>query len=127
MIALFITTLFLTLLITRIFAHLFHDAKNYGTLKEKSKTLTFIFRKYTGIDVHHIHIGFILLPIGIILILINGVTSLSVLALSIGLSLIADQIVPLLNRKFNYFKKEAIISSLIIHIIISLVAISIYL
>ena len=119
MISLFITFLFATLIFTRILAYVFHDSKNYGTKREKSKTLTFVLRRKTNYDIHHIHIGFILLIFITFLISIKGFTQFAEIGLAISLSLIADQIFPLL--KFgNYFSRKMITVSITLHSLISL-------
>ena len=121
MIILFLVSLFATFLIVRISAHLLHDVKNYGTRKDKSKTFTAILRKLMKRDIHHIHLGFIILSIVLLLILSYGLTSVLIILLAVSLSLIADQILPLLGCG-NYFSKKMIITSLILHLIISLIS-----
>lgn len=63
MIYLFLISLWLTLILVRIGSHLLHDKENYGTEKEKSKTITKWLRKRTNFDFHHIHLGAIILII----------------------------------------------------------------
>jgi len=123
MIILFISTLFLTLLLVRIGAHKFHDMENYGTKDDRSRTITGFLRIKTGKDWHHIHFGLILLLIASPIILLYGLTTISVILLAIGLSLVADQITPLIDRKSNYFHKNKLILSIIFHLIIAGIAI----
>ena len=64
-------------------------------------------------------------------ILVNEATNTSIVFLAIGLSLVADQITAdqvmhLINVKRNYFAKERIVESLIIHILIAIVAVIIF-
>ena len=66
---LFNLSLILTFIITRITAHRFHDYKNYGVKREKSKTLTAILRNITKKNIHHIHLGIFILIIDLIFIL----------------------------------------------------------
>jgi len=120
----FLTFLWGTFIITRILSHSFHDYKNYGTNKEKSRTITGYLRKITGRDIHHIHLGLSLLTITVLLLFIFGTKVCLIIILGISLSLIADQIVPLTNSKKNYFSKERIIEATIMHVIISLLALS---
>lgn len=122
MIILFISALFLTLIITRIFANKFHDRKDFGTKNEKSKTLTGWLRIKTGLDLHHFHLGIIILIVILPTIFFYKITTLNIIMLGISLSLVADQIIPFFNRKTNYFNKRNIFLSLILHIIIAVIA-----
>lgn len=125
----FIIALFGTLLITRIGAHKFHDMINYDKLNPKNsqaKTPTGWLRRKTGFDWHHIHIGFILLTLAIFLIIFQKFNNSNVILLGIGLSMIIDQITPLINRKRNYFSKKMLINSILLHIIITMVALMIF-
>jgi len=126
MIKLFLTSLFLTLIILRVVTHNFHDMENYGTRNEKSKTLTGLLRNKTGFDFHHIHFGFLLLLITLIYILILSVDKLSILSLAISLSLIFDQLLPWLDMG-NYFSDKMLAISVIFHMIIALISTIIYL
>jgi len=123
MIALFLVALWLTLLITRIIAHNLHDMKNYGTLNEKSKTPTGLLRKITGWDIHHIHIGLPILVVILPFIIIYGLSDITVILLAISLSFIADQTIPLIDRKSNYFHKSKLMISIIFHLMISIIII----
>jgi uncharacterized membrane protein len=126
MIRVFILTLFLTFIIVRILAYIYHDRRNYGTKKEKSLTLTGYLRKKTGYDFHHFHFGLIILIITLILIWILKINMVLIIMLGISLSMILDQIIPFFNRKSNYFSKQNFIISLIFHIILSILALIIY-
>jgi ABC-type sugar transport system permease subunit len=127
MIILFIITLFLTFIIIRTLAYSFHDMKNYGTKNEKSKTLTGYLRIKTGYDWHHFHFGILILLITLSFILTSGFNTLSVIFLAIGISMMIDQSVPIIDRKSNYFHFKNVIISIIFHIIVSLLAIIIFL
>ena len=121
MIITFLISLFITLFIIRVGAHLFHDKERYNTPNEKSKTITFYLRKKTGFDWHHIHIGIILLLLILPLIILNGLTISLTILLAISLSLIADQIILLLiDKKTDYFSKKSLLESIILHIIIAI-------
>ncbi len=127
-IILFIISLFGTLLIVRVLTHKFHDMANYDRFNprnSKAKTITGWLRRETGFDWHHIHFGFIILIFAILWIVMGGLTFINVIFLGISLSLIVDQITPLIDRKSNYFSKEKLIISIMFHIIISLIAIKI--
>jgi len=118
MIQIFLIALWLTFIITRVGAHLLHDRKTYGLKNEKSKTLSGWLRRKTSYDWHHIHFGGIILIICLIFILLLGVTTISIILFAIGLSLIFDQILPLLGYG-DYFGIRMIICAILFHIIIS--------
>jgi hypothetical protein len=123
MILIFIVTLFSTLVVTRITAHKLHDMKNYGTKNEKSKTLTGIIRKKTGVDIHHFHFGVLGLIVILPIIYFNGMNNLLAAMLGVSLSLISDQITPICKRKYCYFNKKRILESVSLHILIAIIAI----
>lgn len=124
MIFLFILSLFITLLLVRLNAHLFHDFKAYdkkgwkGSKFDKSKTITGVLRRKTGFEIHHIHIGTLILIVIFPIIFVYGLNQILTILLAISLSLIADQITPLISKE-NYFSREKIIISIIFHIIIA--------
>ena len=124
----FLIALFLTFIIVRIGAHTLHDFKAYdkkgwkGKDKDKSKTITGYLRRLTGLDMHHIHLGALLLFIFLIIFLILGLTKTNLILLGISLSLIADQIFPLLKLG-NYFSKKMLVISILLHILIAISAI----
>jgi len=125
-IILFLISLFGTFIVVRIIAHNFHDMTNYDRFNpknSKAKTITGILRRKTGFDWHHIHLGIFILLIVIPWSIIKGLDSINIILLGIGLSLVADQITPLIDRKSNYFSKEKLIISLMFHIVIALIAI----
>lgn len=119
----FLIALFSTLIIVRVGAHLLHDFKNYGTRHEKSRTPTAFLRNKIGLDIHHIHFGFLILIIDLILFLIFGGKTIIFILLGIGLSLILDQITPLIDKKSCYFSKSKLLISIIFHIIVALITI----
>ena len=123
----FIIPLFCTLLIMRVGSILFHDKEGYGSRHtDKSKTITGWLRRKTGFDWHHIHFGFIILLIIIFLILFNGLDPTYLVFLAIGLSLVFDQLLPWLNKKWCYFSKEMFLISILFHIIIAILFIIIF-
>jgi len=126
MLILFIISLFLTFLIVRTIAYSFHDMKNYGTKKEKSKTITGWLRIKTGFDWHHFHFGGIIFIISLTLILIIGLNKWLTILLAIGISMLIDQAVPIVDRKSNYFHIKNFIISLIFHIVVAIFAFLIY-
>ena len=111
MISLFILTLLGTLIVTRVIAHLFHF---------KEKTITSLIRRKTKLDFHHFHLGISLFIISALIISISELLFLSIIIFAIGLSLIADQIYPIINRKADYFSKKCLSVSIILHLIIIL-------
>ena len=115
----FLVSLWLTFILIRVLSNLLHDCKNYNTKKEKSKTLTFWIRKKTKLNIHHIHFGFLFFIIGLMISLFSGINKISIIFLAVGLSLIVDQIYPLLDKRKNYFSKKMLILSLIFHLVIS--------
>lgn len=115
---LFNLSLIITLILTRTSAHLFHDYKNYGTKKEKSKTVTGWLRIKLKKDIHHFHLGLLIFVLILPLIFFFGVSKIKIIFLGIGLSLIIDQITPILDNKKNYFKKEQIFTSIVGHLIV---------
>ena|SRR3989344_1941815 len=122
MILYFVLLLFLTFLIVRLSAYLLHDRENYGSKRERSKTITGWIRRRTGHDWHHFHFGLILIIFDLILIVIFGLGRITTAILAIGLSMFIDQGVPIIYRKSNYFHKNNFFISLVFHIIVSLVA-----
>lgn len=119
-ILLFAISLLLSLFFVRVSAHLSHDMKSYdkdNPLTSKAKTFTGFLRRVTGFDWHHVHIGLILLIIIVPLVLMGFVNFISVVFLGIGLSLVADQLLALMNLG-NYFGEWMLLLSLIIHLII---------
>lgn len=123
MIILFISTLFLTFAIVRILAHRFHDVKNYGTKREKSKTLTGYLRVKTGYDWHHFHFGILILLIVLPLLAVHGLTNFLVIFLAMGISMIIDQSTPIVDKRIGYFHIKNLLVSFIFHVLVSLMAI----
>jgi hypothetical protein len=120
MIKLFTITFFGTFIITRIIATLFHDFNCTKLKKDKSKTLTGIIRRKSGRDIHHIHFGFLILILTLIIYLLG---KFEIILFAIGSSLILDQLIPWISLKFNsiqkinYFKIKGILSAIILHIL----------
>jgi hypothetical protein len=116
----YILVLVLTLIFVRVSAHGLHDKEAYrdNVLQnnEKIKTITSLLRKTTNFDWHHIHLGIIILVVSGALMIFGFVNKSSVILISIGSSLIFDQILPLMNLG-NYFSLPMIFSSLLIHLI----------
>jgi len=115
---LFNLSLIITLILTRTSAHLFHDYKKYGTKKEKSKTITGWLRIKLKKDIHHFHLGLLIFVLILPLIFFFGVSKIKIIFLGIGLSLAIDQMLPMLNKKKNYFEIEQLLISIIGHLII---------
>ncbi len=109
----FIDSLLITFIIVRVSTHLLHNPK-----KKKIYTLTEKIRKNTNLEIHHIHFGIIL----IILSLMINLTHYLIINQGVGLSLIADQIIPLFFKKICYFSKEGIFSAIMVHLIIILIS-----
>jgi len=125
MIWIFLIALWVTFILTRINASLFHDFQTYNKhapKKSQAKTLSGFLRRKTGFDWHHIHLGFIILIILLPFILINGLTNLLTIFLAVGLSFVFDQVLPWLDLG-NYFSKKMLLISVIFHILISIIAI----
>ena len=123
MIDLFVTSLFLTFLITRGLTYILHDIENYGTRNERSKTPTGLLRRKTGYDWHHFHFGIIILIITIPIISFIGFNKTNLVALSIGISLVIAQ----MNCKpGDYFRFKNFIKAFIFHIFMAAFAIIIY-
>jgi hypothetical protein len=127
MIVLFLSVFFLTLLVTRIVAHKFHDMEGYGSGKERSRTVTGYLRRVTGFDWHHIHFGFLFLLFVAPLIYFYGFSKPFIIVLSVGLSWTLDQIVPLVDRKSNYFNRKCLSISIVSHLIVGIILGLIYL
>ena len=128
-IVLFLVSLFETLLLVRIGAHKLHDRATYDRFNprnSKARTFTGWLRRKTGLDWHHIHVGFIILVLILPWILIEGLNIINIILLGVSLSMIADQITPLIDRKSNYFSNKKLLISIIFHIIIALIAIMIF-
>ena len=103
--------------IIRILTNLTHNPRKYPY----TKNLTGYLRKLTKKEIHHIHLGFLLFLITLLLILISGFNKINIILGAISLSLIADQIIPYLNSLINYFEKKGIISSILAHVIIGII------
>ena len=122
----FLISLFATFSIVRLFSHYFHDRKNYGTKKEDSKTITGWLRRKTKIDWHHIHFGILLLIITTILHVTYSLTNNLLIFYGVSLSLIADQIIPLIFKRICYFSKDGIFWACFNHVIIALIFLLIF-
>lgn len=116
---LFLLSLWITFLIIRSLSHFLHDRQNYGTFKENSKTLTRYLRKKTKKDIHHIHIGFILLLISVLLFIFEKVFLFAIFS-GVGTSLVLDQILPLMKLG-DYFGKKMVLAAILLHLIISII------
>ena len=113
----------MTFVITRVIVLRFHDMKNYGNFNENSITLIGLIRKKFGVDIHHFHFGILILITIFPIIYIYGINNLLIIIFGISLSLIADQLVPILNKDLNYFDKGGIFASVFLHFLIIIVAI----
>ena len=115
----FLLVLWVTFFIVRPLSHRFHDRLNYGTPKESSKTFTGYLRKKTKKDIHHIHLGRVIL-FGSFLLLIFRENLLFSISAGIGTSLVLDQIFPLMNLG-NYFSRKMVLASILLHLITSII------
>lgn len=87
---------------------------------KKANTPTGYIRRKSGLDVHHIHFGFLFLIVSIIYYFLNGYSSIFLIIFSISLSLIADQIMPWLKLS-DYFGYKGITWAIIFHILFALI------
>ncbi len=100
-----------TFIITRLLTYSLHDKKDYN-----SNTITEYIRKKSNFEFHHIHIGILLLVVLTIFtqfLQINEI--IYYLLLAISLSLIVDQLFPLL-KICCYFSKYSLIAAVVLHI-----------
>ena len=111
----FLLALWITFLTIRPLSHFLHDRKNYGTQNESSKTLTGYLRRKTKKDIHHIHIGIILIAISFLLFGIKELFFFYLL-MGIGTSLVLDQILPLMKLG-DYFDKKMVFASVLLHLV----------
>lgn len=122
----FIAAFFLTFVIVRVLAYILHDAKGYGTKRERSWTLTGYLRVKTGYDWHHFHLGSMISIIVVVLVSMLGANSILLGALGVGVSMIIDQSVPIIDRKSNYFHIKNLVVSFIFHALVAVLAVIIY-
>jgi len=121
LILIFLTSLFLTLLVVRLIAYNFHDMHNYdrsNPRNSKARTITGRLRRRTGYDWHHFHLGLLILIIVLPIIYFRGLDITMTILLGSGLSLTIDQLTPIVNKKSNYFNKKNMSTSIIFHIIV---------
>ena len=116
---LFLIFLWLTFIIIRPISHLLTDRRNYGTKKDKSKTLTGWLRKRYRVDLHHIHLGLTLLLIVLFSRISYDWGPFLIGLFGVSISLILDQILPLLKMG-NYFEIKMILGSLLLHLLITI-------
>lgn len=109
----FITTFILTFIVTRVFTHLLHNKEEI----KKSKTLTQKLRNRTNFEIHHIHFGFIGIILSFFVFMIFGVSSSFIFLVAVNLSLICDQVFPLIFKKICYFSKLGISLAILSHLI----------
>lgn len=117
---LLVFVLFATFLMVRVSVYFLMDSQGYNEDQDKnnesSKTITAFLRDVFGVDVHHIHLGILLLVITIPLILLGFVNFGSLIIVGIGASLTLDQIFPLFGFG-NYFGLPMILSATLSHLI----------
>lgn len=83
--------------------------------------MTGVIRKLTGRDIHHFHLGLLLLIFCVIIYLVMGVTGNLIIISAVGISLVIDQLSPiLLFRKTNYFSWVSLGVSALFHILIAI-------
>lgn len=114
-------------LVTRAITHIMHDPKNYT-----GKTLTGYLRRLTNREIHHIHIGALILSIVVLMIIMKDMqypsasSITSIVMGAVGLSLISDQLFFITNKSSDYFKKggyfgkKGIALSVVAHIMIGI-------
>lgn len=113
---LFSISLLLTFVITRILTHSLHDVDNYN-----SGTITGRIRQNTNFDFHHIHFGIIILIVLLILNFFFDINNIVLLIfLGISISLILDQLFPLL-KICCYFSKFGIGVAILLHLLLLII------
>ena len=110
----FIATFILTFIITRVFTHILHNKEEI----RKSKTLTQKLRNCTNFEIHHIHLGFLGIILSFFVYMIFGVSNSFIVLVAINLSLICDQVFPLIFSKICYFSKLGIGLATILHLFV---------
>jgi len=114
-------------LVTRAITHAMYDINNH-----KGKTFTGYLRRLTNREIHHIHIGALILSIVVLMIIMKDMSYPSTSSVSsiimgaVGLSLISDQLFFIKNKfpdyfkKGGYFGKKGIALSVLAHIMIGI-------
>jgi hypothetical protein len=120
-----LVTLVLTFLITRSWAYFGYRKNNYFDSVDNPKTLAGWLRKKTGFAWHSIHFATIIFFIASFLIYADGFTAMNNIILGISLSLIMDQIFPLIGN-WDYFGKKMFTMSILLHMIAALIAIQVF-
>jgi len=123
MIKLFLIAFLSTFFIERVLTHVLD-----GPDVCKPKTPTEFLRKKTGKNIHHIHLGFVMLILAVLIFFVSDAEKTPVVLMAVGLSLIADQIFLLfLFKDTCYFSKKSIALSAIAHGIVVICAFIVYL
>jgi hypothetical protein len=122
---LFVITLFLTFAAVRVCAHILHDRHYYGTPYDRSKTLTGFLRKNLRRNIHHIHLGVILLIFILPSLFILNESRIMLILFAFSLSLVVDQIVPFIYKNLDYFHRISVVLAFVFHFIVAIIAIKI--
>lgn len=122
MTAFFSLSLIVTFLILRSWAYFGYRANDYFDKKEDPNTLIGWLRIKTGFAWLLIHFGVLIFFIASLLIYSNGFTWINRIVLGISLSIILDQIFPLIG-KWHYFSKKMFLISTLLHIITIMLAV----
>ncbi|MBM3231785.1 hypothetical protein FJZ21_00190 [Candidatus Pacearchaeota archaeon] len=118
----FSISLITTFLILRSWAYFGYRANDYFDKKEDPNTLIVWLRIKTGFAWLLIHFGVLIFFMAALLIYFNGLTWINRVVLGISLSIILDQIFPLIG-KWYYFGKKMFFVSILLHIITIILAI----
>lgn len=121
MITVFLISLFSTFILVRIAANFLHDKKGYLEGNEHSKTLTALLRHWTGLDIHHIHLGILAIAIVSIAIVFRGPETITVMGLAMSLSLIFDQVTMILTQgnRNSYFSYKSLLLSTVFQFVLA--------
>jgi len=86
-----------------------------------NRTVTRKIRKKTGLNVHHLHIGIMIIISCLLLLAFKGFSNLILYCGAVGLSLTADEIFIWKNIEEKYFTKKGLWYSITAHIVIGII------
>lgn len=112
----FSISLIVTFLILRSWAYFGYRANDYFDKKENPNTLIGWLRIKTGFGWLLIHLGVLIFFIASLLIYAHGFTWINRIVLGISLSIILDQIFPLIGN-WHYFSKKMFLIATLLHVI----------
>jgi len=118
MLVVFIFVFIGTFVVVRTLSHALHDHKN-----GRGKTITQKMRDKTGLNFHHIHFSAPFLLITILFLWFNGFGAGFFICIAISLSLVLDQVMGVFG--FDYFSEENILSALVLHFMVIVIAVCI--